>query len=324
MINIDKSQIKELSYCHFKYLKPLLEKRIETIITNKEITKNDNKIKINSNIEKCLVYIQNNLKKILLADDADMKKMIKYFQINYPCLTTKYEKNKSKAPIYTIIYNIFISNGYDSYFSENKENKKYHAYTFVKKLGLKTCPYCNRNFISMISKDENGDKQTRPELDHFYPKAIYPFLACTFYNLIPSCKTCNHIKSNDDSYKDNLVSPYEIEEDSFKFSYTINDIDILKFDNEDDINIVFDKKIDSNEKYFQLEKLYQEHKDIVIELLIKKDYYPKSYIKELQSFGFSEDEIYRYLMCNYKDTKDLHKRPLSKLIKDISEELKLV
>jgi hypothetical protein len=57
---------------------------------------------------------------------------------------------------------------------------------------------------------------------------------------------------------------------------------------------------------------------------MKKAYYPKSYIEELKKFGFSEDEVYRYLMCNYKKEKDLHKRPLSKLIKDISEELDLI
>ena len=73
-----------------------------------------------------------------------------------------------------------------------------------------------------------------------------------------------------------------------------------------------------------MEELYKQHKDIVLELLIKKAYYPKSYINELQTFGFSQDEIYRYLLCNYNKEEDLHKRPLSKLVKDISEELGLI
>jgi len=57
---------------------------------------------------------------------------------------------------------------------------------------------------------------------------------------------------------------------------------------------------------------------------VKKVYYPQSYIEELSKFGFGQDEIYRYLLCNYRKEEDLHKRPLSKLIKDISEELKLI
>ena len=61
----------------------------------------------------------------------------------------------------------------------------------------------------------------------------------------------------------------------------------------------------------------------MLELLIKKAYYPQSYVEELSSFGFSKDEIYRYLFSNYNQDEDLHKRPLSKLIKDISQELGL-
>ena len=81
---------------------------------------------------------------------------------------------------------------------------------------------------------------------------------------------------------------------------------------------------ESNIELFKLEELYKQHKDIVLELLIKKAYYPQSYIKELEGFGFSEDEIYRHLFSNYKKEEDLHKRPLSKLIKDISQELGLL
>jgi hypothetical protein len=328
MINIDKELVKKSSFCHFRYLKPKLEKRINDIIKEGSIKKNNNKIEINTNIKKCLNYININLKEILLADINKMNYFIQYFQANYSCITTNYSKKDKKPPIYEIIYNIFISNGYDSYFSRIEDSKQYDAYIFVKKLGIKTCPYCNRNYISIINKDENGNKQTRPEIDHFYPKSIYPFLACSFYNLIPSCKTCNHLKSDDDSYVDKLINPYNIKESDFKFSYLLNNIKILEnniFNNENIIKIIFDKKLDKNDEYFQLEKLYQEHKDIVLELLIKKQYYPQSYINELKNnFGFTQDEIYRYLFCNYKKDEDLHKRPLSKLIKDISEELKLI
>ena len=140
------------------------------------------------------------------------------------------------------------------------------------------------------------------------------------------------MKSDDDSFFDELMNPYEMKNDTFKFSYDLNSVDILNIEfsknythkHEKSINIIFDKKNESNEKYFELEKLYnQEHRDIVIELLVKKAYYPQSYVKELSSFGFSKDEIYRYLFSNYNKDDDLHKRPLSKLVRDISEELGL-
>ena len=343
MIKIDKEKNKKLAYCHYKYLKPMLEKRIEDIIEKKSIKIKKKDIPINQATKECLGYIKNSLKKILLADSKELKELIMYFEANYPCLTIDYKK-EDKPPLYTIVYNIFVSNGYSDYFSKTHKEKtvkkiktqiekKYHAYKFIEELNIRTCPYCNRNYISSVSKDEENDKKTRPEIDHFYPKAIYPFLACSFYNLIPSCKTCNHMKSDDDSFREELMNPYEMEEDTFKFSYDLNSVDILNIEfserhdhkHEKSINIIFDKKNETNEKYFELEKLYnQEHRDIVIELLVKKAYYPQSYIDELSRFGFSQDEIYKYLFSNYNQEQDLHKRPLSKLTKDISQELGLL
>jgi hypothetical protein len=48
----------------------------------------------------------------------------------------------------------------------------------------------------------NKSKELMPEIDHFYPKDKYPFLAVSFFNLIPSCLTCNGLSamSNTDSY----------------------------------------------------------------------------------------------------------------------------
>ncbi|MDC7243622.1 MAG: HNH endonuclease domain-containing protein, partial [Sphaerochaetaceae bacterium] len=183
-------------------------------------------------------------------------------------------------------------------------------------------PYCNRNYTFVI--DEESEK-IRAEIDHFYPKSIYPFLAMSFYNLIPSCSICNHTKK--DKVSLDLINPYDIEIDDFRLTYKPNNIDFYNVENEKynfnnfEINFTTTNK---NIETFKLKELYKQHKDIVLELLIKKAYYPKSYIEELKGFGFGEDEIYRYLLCNYNKEEDLHKRPLSKLIKDISKELGLI
>lgn len=46
--------------------------------------------------------------------------------------------------------------------------------------------------------------------------------------------------------------------------------------------------------------------------------------KSEEDFKLDENEIYKLITGGYKKDEDLHKRPLSKLIKDISEELKLI
>jgi len=269
----------------------------------------------------CLKYIKDNLKEILKADSEGMKIFIKYFNDNYPSSIGITGQKKDKwHPLYKIIRDEIFEKEYKNWGNRKIE---YSAYEFVNILDLKTCPYCNRNYTFIV--DEESGK-LRPEIDHFYPKSIYPFLAMSFYNLIPSCSICNHTKSS--KIKENLINPYDIKDDDFKFTYKPTDISFSQIEskkyNMDSFEIEFKKK-NENIDIFKLDELYKQHKDIVVDLLMKKAYYPKSYIEELEkSFGFTKDEIYRYLLNNYKKEEDLHKRPLSKLIKDISEELDLI
>lgn len=227
-----------------------------------------------------------------------------------------------KTKINLILTEIFV-NFYESAW-DNIEN--YTRYDFVKKLDLNTCPYCNRNYTFVVDKN-NGN--LRPEIDHFHPKSIYPFLAMSFYNLIPSCCVCNHTKKDKDSFKLGLANPYQIQENEFKITYKPKQINFMQLKrknyNFDSFKIEFKKANEVNLDIFKLEKLYEQHRDIVLDLLMKKAYYPESYIEELKkNYKFSKDDIYRFLLSNYSKSKDLHKRPLSKLTKDIAEELGLI
>lgn len=256
--------------------------------------------------EKDFINFLNNedtIKKLLKADVYNLRNIITVFETKFPNL-----RNTSNS-LNRIFYNVFISNIYEN-------NKRFDGLKFVQSIDLNTCPYCNRAYIYAIKR--NGT--IRPEIDHFYPKALYPYLGLSFYNLIPSCSVCNGTtaKGNKDSFKDNLKNPYEIKKDDFKFKLDITSPS--KFD------ITLDKKIDSNNDYFKLEEFYEYHDDIAHELYIKfkqentKEHF-SSLKKSLSGIGFDEDEIHRFLTCGYLKDEDLHKRPLSKLIKDISEEL---
>jgi hypothetical protein len=263
--------------------------------------------------DECFKYLEDEkeIKNLLSANTFQLKLYIDFFEKNFPSSIEKdSELNKALRDVF--------ENEYKNWSSR----KIYGAYKFVERLDLKTCPYCNRNYTFIVN-EENG--KLRPEIDHFYPKSIYPFLAMSFYNLIPSCSICNHTKN--DKVKKNLENPYDIKNEDYKFTYVPNSVDFAMVEQERynfnnfEIKIIGNK---SNIELFKLEELYKQHKDVVLELLIKKAYYPKSYIQELSRFGFTKDEIYRYLFSNYKQADDLHKRPLSKLIKDISTELGLI
>ncbi len=53
-----------------------------------------------------------------------------------------------------------------------------------------TCPYCNMVEIKQTATDTNKIYNNY-DLDHYYPKWKYPYLAISLYNLIPSCIECN-------------------------------------------------------------------------------------------------------------------------------------
>jgi len=105
----------------------------------------------------------------------------------------------------------------------------------------------------------------------------------------------------------------------------------LDFFDEKKINLkieVMDEKskVENHIEVFNIEYLYENHKDIVKELLQKRVIYSDSYIEELFSqYGgkifSSREELLRLLTCGYVSDEDINKRPLSKLIKDISEDL---
>jgi hypothetical protein len=155
-------------------------------------------------------------------------------------------------------------------------------------------------------------------------------LSLSFYNLIPCCSTCNQIKSNKNN---NILHPYK---DNFntkaKFHLKIKDINFYynkkSLDIELKLNNIDDLATKNTIKIFQLNDLYQNHKDIVLELIQKRVIYPDSYIDEL-AYNYSglfknREDLLRLITCGYVEDKDLDKRPLSKLIKDISEELELI
>jgi hypothetical protein len=202
---------------------------------------------------------------------------------------------------------------------------------FIKKLDVKVCPYCNRNYIFNFTK--SGNHEATAQLDHFFDKSSYPYLAVSAYNLVPSCSTCNQRKS---AKQLDVFYPYtESFNEYAKFEYTLQPITKTGtfFDEEqiklDIKSIKNSKRVEEHIEVFNLRNLYNEHKDIVSELLVKAEIYNESYIDELfnQYEGTlfkNREDLMRLITCGYITDEEINKRPLSKLIKDISEELELI
>lgn len=232
-------------------------------------------------------------------------------------------------------------------------------YQLVMGLDLNVCPYCNRQYISAYYS-KNG--KTRGDLDHFFPKKKYPYLALSFYNLIPSCKVCNSSFKNDKdfTYLKN-IHPYEEGfEDKYLFTIKAREKEMGKlksrlsmtqieslgkeynldflYGNSKEFDITFKKgltasegfirKADCNAEIFKLRELYSLHKDCIQDLIKKSIIYNESRINSLMGeFGGklfdSEEEILNLVLGAYVQIDNMDKRPFSKFIRDISRELGL-
>lgn len=64
------------------------------------------------------------------------------------------------------------------------------AYALCSAARYKVCPYCHIRTTSTVAPDDDHAGY-RPQLDHYYDKARYPFLALSLGNLVPCCGRCN-------------------------------------------------------------------------------------------------------------------------------------
>lgn len=211
------------------------------------------------------------------------------------------------------------------------KKNEYSAYDLAKSLNIKSCPYCNRNYTFVATKSKK--KILRPDIDHFYDKDTYPILALSFYNLIPSCSECNRtIKRVKQFSIMEHIHPYMDSVNKYaKFKLRVEKSNF--YHDESGFKIEFkseNTKAQKNIDDLKLQDIYNEgYKDTVLELIQKSQIYNESYVDELYqnyegTLFKNREDLLRLVTCGYVSDDDLHKRPLSKLIKDISEELDLL
>lgn len=197
---------------------------------------------------------------------------------------------------------------------------------FENNIEVHTCYFCNIDFINKFStstKTKNGFT-----LDHFIDKGTYPYLALSLYNLVPSCYVCNSKVKHSNVIIGLSPTSQKFDFDSkvkFKtFLITPN----LQVNKEADIELFlkedFSDKYQNYLKVLELDGRYEYHKYKVIEIIRKRSEYPDSRIEELaQLTQKTVEDVKEDLFGMYVDD-NLYKHPLSKLIKDISEELELL
>lgn len=301
MIQIKRNNLDELAEEHYLGIQKNVEKKL-----------------LEHKVVADLLIKQFTLKEIITGNPTELEKIIAAIPEDKVIL---YKKEFTK---------IFNYEGFKTW-------ENYGAYHLAKKLQVNVCPYCNRQYtFTIIEKGEEKGK-TRPEFDHFYSQADYPFLALSFYNLIPSCKICNStLKGSGKWSLSTHIHPYQ---DGFgdkcKFSLKLlrgKGVDFF-YGEQDAFEVILkhkgDKRIEKNIKDLCLEPIYNEHKDYIQDLIQTSILYSESYVNSLYhqfegTLFSSVGDIQKLVLGNYISEEDLEKRVLSKLTKDISEELNII
>lgn len=248
------------------------------------------------------------VKELLFLNRVEMKKLISKW------------KALGKKDSEELLKRVFL---YDN-FSNRKVASK-----ILRKMKVEVCPYCNRQYIHTVKSGK-----VRAQFDHYYPKSLYPYLALSLYNMIPSCAVCNTAKSSLDTMKTPVLYPYDEEfGHETKFVLEVQDDDYVKVwqgvSNRFSIRIKAKEgtirgAIDNQNIKLHLEELYNEHKNFVMGIIKSKNINSPDRIHELylhySSIFDSENEIKGLLYMTNLEIENWGKRPLTKLIYDIDHQ----
>jgi len=252
----------------------------------------------------------------------------------------KHTYSSEFKPIIDCLHHVY---DYEIKFLRAKE-PLWNAYQLSQELGIDVCPYCNRSYTNTVRTVKNPLDPTlgyknfiRPEFDHFYLKSWCPYLALSFYNLIPSCSACNsslkgqHFMSIEthshpymEGYEDLMGFGTEVDLEAW-LKNTKVPVDIAFNPNNSGIPTDAEKRAKANAGLFAIKQVYNAHSDLAKEIFQKSTQDSKSYIETsyniISEQGIrlfdNKENFYKNYVGNYMESKNFHLRPLSKFQYDL-------
>lgn len=263
---------------------------------------------------------------IISGEPAALIRLSTVYNISYPKLSV------TNNGVTKIVNDARLTN----IFNYSEFRRKF-GFDFAKKLGISCCPYCNRGYTTSHDTIQPGNPNKKlvfPEFDHFLPKEDHPIIALSFYNLIPSCNVCNtHYKGSKDPTICNLFHPYtKVKSTHFNFKFFAQNYASLigkdlsiKLDFDYNETTAINNQLKATISFFDIKAIYEKcHSDIIKDIIDKRITYCDEYLSRLQTdYKMDFNEAYRILFETHYNENDLHKRPFSKLKKDIYHDLEI-
>lgn len=311
------------------------DRNVELWLQQRYVGKSNSHVDMSDSAYRFFEEVKNDgIKKIAYLDAGSLVTFIDDVERRYPELVAD-RHAKSVNPradvsqLYKCIEKAFSNYGYDS--------STFPGDDLINDLGLTVCPYCNRNFIKHIvvgQNDHGDDIAVKGQLDHFYPRSLYPYLAITRENLVPACPSCNGAsgKHDKDTKELGVVNPYTLSDNGgLKFKMKIEKEGFTNLDTcAEAIKIQVETPnpaLEANEQLFHIAKLYETHADYAAEVYFKSILrFPQTYWnaigKRYAELGFTptKEDMERLVTGVYTNEKNYYKRPLSKFVSDIAKD----
>ncbi|WP_320035770.1 hypothetical protein [Halarcobacter sp.] len=267
------------------------------------------------------------IKKYLFQYDGDinLEKLVKYSSKEMDNLINSIKKDKIEFNDKKDLEKVSFS----KYFHELYI--RLDNFLIIEALNIKVCLYCNRNYI--VNFKNNNGKQVTAQLDHFHNKDEFPFFSVTIENLIPSCPTCNIRKSNLNKEIFNPYSDCFHNHANFKYNGIVDSDEKYDFFHEKRVKLELEYFGDEHEKIkaenynsvFNIKSIYNEHRNIVSDLLKKEIIYSDEYVEKLyenyKGIFKSKKEVFDMVLNTDINEDEMNNSPMNKLICDISKQL---
>lgn len=211
---------------------------------------------------------------------------------------------------------------------------------YFQDIGIKACVYCNSQLtvsidsLVQLKTKVRKDIKAKFQVDHYWPKSKYPCFSISLFNLYPSCASCNNSKSN--NAVNFTLYQNKIDLKPSGFSFKLVEASRLKYlyggGTAEDLEFTFTEPtaagFETFETTFDVKGIYNTQKDVIAELLEKAKMYSPAYKKQLIKLFpnlFSDANLAnRLIVGNYVDGTEVHKRPMSKFMQEIAEQIGLI
>ena len=321
----------EIESRHYEALRRRVERGIKTI---------EEAANLENPREKayCLALKTIGAKKLLLGDVCLLRRIVMFFDRILP----QGDFLNPKKPAYSERFSVVTRTArkafdYEYFCNTSDNDGKWGGWALAQESykSLMYCPYCNAETLYAFKWKQNGKlRLAKSAFDHFFPRARYPFLGLSLYNLIPCCSRCNSTFKGSSSQDLAMTAhPYASDIDSkMRFHALLSNSYNARCGDEKGLvgmvfgerhygsfmpGILWDRLFKVSDSY---SSLYLRDVALTIARILR---YPKSYInatvKRLDEVGLPIIDLETQLYGAPLDRKKINEYRFGKLIADIAE-----